>query len=112
MGRQTKLGRSEEKSMFHQKERRKKGRKEGRKERGLWEPAKHSGLISSSKKERGREEGGGGEKKVSAVQSALTDVLYIACHFILQEYWGVAKLKPGRYSNPSPALLPALVGGG
>lgn len=45
--------------------------------------------------------GGGG----SAMQSALTDVLYIACHFILQEYWGVAKLKPGRYSNPSPAHI-------
>ena len=110
MGRQTKLGRSEEKSMFHQKET-EEGRKEGRKEGGLWEPAKHSGLISSSKKERERG-GRRGEKKVSAVQSALTDVLYIACHFILQEYWGVAKLKPGRYSNPSPALLPALVGGG
>lgn len=74
------------------------------KEGGLWESAKHSGLISRSKKE-----GRGG---ASAVQSALTDVLYIACHFILQEYWGVAKLKPGRYSNPSPAMLPALVGGG
>lgn len=35
------------------------------------------------------------------MQSALTDVLYIACHFILWEYWGVAELKPGRYSNPS-----------
>lgn len=40
-----------------------------------------------------------------AMQSALTDVLYIACYFILQEYWGVAKLKPGRYSNPSPAHI-------
>lgn len=40
-----------------------------------------------------------------ATQSALTDVLYIACYFILQEYWGVAKLKPGRYSNPSPAHI-------
>lgn len=62
----------------------------GLKEGGHWEPAKHSGRW------------GGG---VSAVQSALTDVLYIACHFILQEYWGVAKLKPGRYSNPSPAHI-------
>lgn len=51
-------------------------------------------------------------EKVSAVQSALTDVLYITCHFILQEYWGVAKLKPGRYSNPSSVPLPGLVGGG
>ena len=42
---------------------------------------------------------------VSAVQSALTDVLYITCHFIPLEYWGVAKLKPARYSNPSPAQL-------
>lgn len=41
----------------------------------------------------------------SAVQSALTDVLYITCHFIPLEYWGVAKLKPARYSNPSPAPL-------
>lgn len=55
---------------------------------------------------------GPGLRKVSVVQSALTDVLYIACHFILQEYWGVAKLKPGRYSNPSPAPLQAVVGGG
>ena len=50
--------------------------------------------------------------KVPVVQSALTDALYIACHFIPLEYWGVARLKPGRYSNPSPELLPALVGGG
>lgn len=48
-----------------------------------------SGLLSRQK------------NKVSLVQSALTDVLYIACHSILQEYWGVAELKPGRYSNPS-----------
>lgn len=53
-----------------------------------------------------------GREKVSAVQSALTDVLYIACHFILLEYWGVAKLKPRRYSNPSSVPLPGLVGGG
>lgn len=51
-------------------------------------------------------------EKVSAVQSALTDVLYIACHFILREYWGVAKLKPGRHSNPSPALLTSVGGWG
>lgn len=44
------------------------------------------------------------KNKVSLVQSAQTDVLYIACHSILQEYWGVAKLKPGRYSNPSPTF--------
>lgn len=49
--------------------------------------------------------GGSAGGECSAMQSALTDVLYIACHFILQEYWGVAKLKPGRYSNPSPAHI-------
>lgn len=31
-----------------------------------------------------------------AMQPALTDALYIACHFILGEYWGVARLKPAR----------------
>lgn len=30
------------------------------------------------------------KNKVSLVQSAQTDVLYIACHSILREYWGVA----------------------
>lgn len=44
------------------------------------------------------------KNKVSLVQSAQTDVLYIACHSILWEYWGVAELKPGRYSNPSPTF--------
>ena len=43
--------------------------------------------------ERGME----GEDRVSAaVQSALTDGLYIACHFSPQEYWGSAEFSPGR----------------
>lgn len=59
---------------------------------GLWGLAKNTGLLSRQK------------KKVSLVRSSQTDVLYIACHSILQEYWGVAELKPGSYSNPSPTF--------
>lgn len=70
-----------------------------------WEAAKNKKnknleLISGSKKERlegvwcGQRPGRWGWDP--AMQPALTDALYIACHFILHEYWGVAKLKPGR----------------
>lgn len=67
----------------------------------LWDPSKTLRTIS-------RLGGGGDVGGVLGIQSALTDVLYIACHFILEKYWGVAKLRPGRYSNPSPATLPLL----
>lgn len=69
----------------------------------FWELATCSRLMPELKKTGG---------KVSAVHSALTDVLYIACHFIPQEYWGVARLKPGRYSNPSPAQFTSIGGWG
>jgi len=55
---------------------------------------------------------GGGDGGGLRMQSALTDALYIACHFISQKYWGVAKLKCGRYGNPSLAEQSTLVGGG
>lgn len=55
---------------FIRRKLRKGGRKVGRKEGGLWEPAKHSGLISSSKKERERERREeGGEKSFSSAVS-------------------------------------------
>lgn len=77
-----------------QKERRKSrgGRKE---EEEVFIRGKQSGAAGATANIQGRSPGPD-RGKVSVVQSALTDVLYIACHFILQEYWGVAKLKPGR----------------
>lgn len=56
--------------------------------------------------------GSGGAGRGSGVQSPLTDVFYIFCHFILQKYWGVAELKCGRYHNPSPGELTGAGGRG